>query len=109
MKFSTAFVFAALASLVSASVMPDSVNEAVDAVRDQVRFVADDGDVCPDFLVRCFKDDDLANPVGDIGNKPMVRKGLKCVQKHHKLNTAECNARFPIDCATKCDAKASPV
>ncbi|GAA5888277.1 hypothetical protein JCM16303_007257 [Sporobolomyces ruberrimus] len=97
--------FALVATLVPA-VLASFLPQVQDKV-DQVRFF--DEDACPDFLVRCIKDGDITNPIGDIGNKAMERKGLKCVQKHHKLNTAECNAKYPIDCATKCDAKASPI
>ncbi|GAA5837102.1 hypothetical protein JCM3766R1_006534 [Sporobolomyces carnicolor] len=105
MKFSTIFFAATVVPAVLASFVPQVVQDKVD----QVRFNLEDNDPCPDFLVRCIKDGDITNPVGDIGNKAMERKGLKCVQKHHKLNTAECNAKYPIDCATKCDAQASPI
>ncbi|GAA5926146.1 uncharacterized protein JCM15063_000197 [Sporobolomyces koalae] len=105
MKFTTILLAASIVPAVLASVMPQAVQDQVD----QVRFAVEDklDDPCPDFLVRCIKDD--GDIVGDIGNKGMERKGLKCVQKHHKINTAECNAKYPIDCATKCDAKASPI
>ncbi|GAA5828550.1 hypothetical protein JCM5353_004183 [Sporobolomyces roseus] len=103
MRF-TSICLAFLLPVAFASSIPQTVQDGVD----QVRFTfSDDNDPCPDFLVRCVKDG--TDVVGDIGNKGMERKGLKCVQKHHKINTAECNAKYPIDCATKCDAKASPI
>ncbi|GAA6006097.1 hypothetical protein JCM11491_002031 [Sporobolomyces phaffii] len=106
MKFTAICLVATLVSVVSASLVPQVVSDKVE----QLRFsFSDDGDVCPDFLVRCIKDGDVTNPVGDIGNKSMRRKGLKCVQKHSKINTAECNAKYPIDCAAKCEAQASPI
>ncbi|GAA5906754.1 uncharacterized protein JCM6883_005678 [Sporobolomyces salmoneus] len=108
MKFSAVFLAATLVPAVLASFVPQVVQDNLDQVRFGVEEALSD-DACPDFLVRCIKDGDITNPVGDIGNKGMKRKGLKCVQAHPKLNTAECNAKYPLDCSTKCETQASPI
>ncbi|GAA5924134.1 hypothetical protein JCM21900_004641 [Sporobolomyces salmonicolor] len=107
MRFTLLAVALPLVPALLAASVPQAVNDAVD----QLTFGSslDDGDVCPDMKVRCIKDHDPTQVVGDIGKKTMVRSGLKCVQKHQKLNTAACNAKYPADCAAACEAYAAPV
>ncbi|GAA5842042.1 hypothetical protein JCM9279_002765 [Rhodotorula babjevae] len=89
----------------------DSVRGAAAAVQDKATEVYDNFDgPCPNLLVRCVRKDQDAKIVGDIGEKEYKHKGgLKCVQKHETVNKAECNAKYPIDCAAKCDAVGSPI
>lgn len=62
MKFSAIFLAATLLPAVFASYMPQVVEDKID----QVRFNLEDNDPCPDFLVRCIKDGDITNPIGDV-------------------------------------------
>lgn len=61
----------------------------------------DDDDICPDMKVSCSKD---GKKVGSIGKKPFCRDGLTCGQCHSTENTAECNAKYLVDCKAQCEA-----
>ncbi|KAM0754216.1 hypothetical protein T439DRAFT_323092 [Meredithblackwellia eburnea MCA 4105] len=69
----------------------------------------DDDDKCPDLKVRCVKDGDITKIVGDIGKQGFCRDGVECKQCHETKNTAECNLKYPKECATKCEAWGSPI
>ncbi|BGP50503.1 hypothetical protein JCM10450v2_006422 [Rhodotorula kratochvilovae] len=116
MRFSLAALFALAAPAVLAIAVPDraSAAAALQQVADQLTFGAEtllgDGP-CPDLLVRCIKKGDNGDEIiGDIGKQGYKHAGgLKCVQRHETKNKAECNAKYPIDCATKCEAVGSPL
>ncbi|ORY88303.1 hypothetical protein BCR35DRAFT_301836, partial [Leucosporidium creatinivorum] len=71
---------------------------------------ADEGDdKCPDLVVRCVKDGDVTQVIGDIGEQGFCKEGLKCVQCHSKKNSLECNAKYLKKCAGKCEGWGSPI
>ncbi|BGP02214.1 hypothetical protein NBRC10513v2_005862 [Rhodotorula toruloides] len=114
MRFSFVAVIALVAPAVFAASIPsagqvqDALSSAADQVADQLRFNFDDGDSCGSFKVRCVRKDQK-KVVGDIGKKEFIKDGLTCKQKHETTNKAECNAKYPVDCAAKCDAVGSPL
>ncbi|KAL8293148.1 hypothetical protein RQP46_000842 [Phenoliferia psychrophenolica] len=68
-----------------------------------------DDDICPSLVVRCIKDGDITQVIGDIGEQSFCKKGVTCRQCHSKKNSAECNLKYLKDCAAKCEGYGSPV
>ncbi|GAA6049313.1 hypothetical protein JCM3770_005935 [Rhodotorula araucariae] len=116
MRLSLTALLALAIPAVLAAAVPDRAAAAVQQAADQLTFgtssetVLGDGP-CPDLLVRCIKKGDNGDEIiGDIGKQGYKHAGgLKCVQRHATKNKAECNAKYPIDCATKCEAVGSPL
>ncbi|GAA6013684.1 hypothetical protein JCM10207_004819 [Rhodosporidiobolus poonsookiae] len=123
MRFTLLTLAALLAPLVAASAVPPSGEAVAAAVKDQLTFAADyveghlgngldgDDDKCPDLKVNCVRKDQDGKVVGNIGKQSFCMKGdlpTDCRQCHTKKNTAECNLKYPVDCAAKCDAIGSP-
>ncbi|GAA5915760.1 hypothetical protein JCM6882_003848 [Rhodosporidiobolus microsporus] len=114
MRFTALFAAVFAASAVYASAVPRSVNDVAAAVKEQLTFVnplKDDDDNCPDLKVLCVKKgDDGDEVVGDIGAQSFChRGGLSCTQCHKKKNEAECNLKYPVQCATKCTTQGTPI
>ncbi|POY72313.1 hypothetical protein BMF94_4615 [Rhodotorula taiwanensis] len=118
MRFSLVALFAVAVPAALASAIPSyaDAQNAVSTARDQVEQLTfgtldNPDDACPDLIVRCVRKDKGGELVGEIGKKSFCHPEgtLKCKQCHTKINTAECNAKYPIDCAAKCSAVGSPI
>ncbi|SCV69632.1 BQ2448_2652 [Microbotryum intermedium] len=108
MRFSIA-TLVLLATPLLAFAFPPQVREAADQLR--LRLMDENDDKCPDLKVRCFKDGELTQPIGNIGKQPYCwdEKETKCKQCHQTRNKLSCNTKYLKDCTTKCEAIGTPL
>ncbi|SGZ23985.1 BQ5605_C023g09675 [Microbotryum silenes-dioicae] len=108
MRFSLAALILVVSPLL-ATASPPQVREAADQLR--LRFTDENDDKCPDLKVRCFKDGDLTQPIGNIGKQSYCwdEEETKCKQCHQTKNNVQCNTKYLKDCATKCEAIGTPL